>query len=359
MKDQLVAKKNSILAPMLNFNLEERRLLAFCLLYYNPMPNADNSNVVVTVTPDAIRETFPDLEKKKPAYILNRFEIACNSLQTKPYVDPADPLEKKYWFDKIRALEDGGFQFTLTKSIEPYFLNLSSHFIRYSLKDVAHFKKPNSWNLYEYAKEKFLDGISCEWVVAVETLKERLGVSEKYIGRFNKFDESCLKAPVSEINDVSDIKITYTKIKKGVSVVKIRFIVEKKKWQNVDTFDGETSYDRIKNGLLSAGLQLSNINKWIADANKNDMLAHLEKDLGRILLLSKQQGVKNPRGYVTKSVQAIANGVRQMSFEDVPSTHAKHTVEACYKDRGPNCSYLKDRLLDPLYTICNECREKH
>lgn len=370
MKDNLVAQKNDILEPMLGFNLEERRLLAFCLQHYNSMPDADNSNVFVEVTPEAIQETYPDLANKKPNYILDRFSKACNSMQTKPYIDPADPMAKTYWFDSIRALEDGGFRFTLTKSIEPYFLNLSSHFIRYSLQDVAQFNKPASWNLYEYLKEKFLDGKCKDWTVTVEDLKERLGVTDKYIGRFGNFDTKCIKRPLEEINGReedkeagkkairgSDLYVRYKKIKKGVTVIKIRFEVEKRKWREAGVIDGETSAERIKNGLLSEDLKRENIENWIAIAQQNNMLLHLDKDLPRIIHESKGKGVKNRKGYIVNSVKRIIAGKGQPNLFETKTKSDKMTLERCRKERGPNCPYRLDNALKPLFTFCVECRE--
>lgn len=356
MQQNTIIKRNSILSAMVGFNLEERRLLTFCLQHYNSMKDADNSNISVIVSYENVIETYPSLKNKKPSYIFRIFKEACTSLQTKPFTPPESPLEAKYWFDSIKVLESGGFQFTLTKSIEPYFLNISKHFIRYKVGDIAHFNRKSSWNIYEYLKEKFLDGKCKEWKVEVEDLKERLGVADKYIKRFNKFEEICLKNPLLEINNGSDICVKYTKIKRGKTPFEIAFFVEKTKWQDIDVLQGETSSEAVKNALLEVGLKTKFIDSLIKEADEKNILIHLEKKLPVILKGAKEPKVRNAKAYITASLNNVLKGQSQPSLfnENIP----KLTVEACLKNKGKNCAHRKDLNLKPLYeTLCPDCRK--
>jgi hypothetical protein len=298
------------------------------------------------------------LKEARPGYILDTFAKAMTSMQTKPYVpDSQNPRSAYYWFDGIEVGEDGGVKFYLGTKIKPYFLNLSSHFIRYKITDVAHFNKPNTWNLYEYLKEKFIDGKQKEWFVDVQILKERLGVGDKYLGRFNKFNESCLKRPVEEINNGSDIHVTYKNIKNGVSVVKIRFVVEKYKPQFIGATDLETTRDIILNALISVEYTKQNADILLEEIFQKGKEDFVVKELGRILVGANRPEVKSRSGFVTNSIKNILKGGQQSLFPNVPK-HEKLTVEQCLKNRGKRCIYRTDTGLNPLYpSLCPDCRK--
>ncbi len=222
----LVVKQNSILEPMTVFNLEERRLFTFCLQHYDSRPDAANPRLFEAPI-EAFKEAYPELTKRRPAYVFQVCVDAINGLQQKPY--RPDPTKKKvvWWFDMLEITDDGMIKFSLTSSIMPYFLGIREKFIEYHMKDVEMLKKPTAWSLYEYLKEKFMNGVCPSWSVEVVDLKDRLGVINKY-KRFGDFDTRCLKQPVLEINKHSDLTVSYKKKKRGVRIQAIIFNVKLK-----------------------------------------------------------------------------------------------------------------------------------
>jgi plasmid replication initiation protein len=231
----IIAKKNSCLQPMTVLNLEERRLFTFCLQFYDSRPGAENPETF-TIPLDQFRSAYPEYSQKKPSYIFQVVKAAINGIQQKPY--QPDPEKKRviWWFSALEV-DEKTITFSLTKQVMPFFLDIRDRFIRYKMVDVERLVKPNAWTLFEYCKEKYMNGLCPTWTVPVDELKDRLGVMDKY-KRFGDFDTRCLKQPVQDINETTDLVVEYTKQKKGVRVVAIRFDV-KTKSPDPDTIDIE------------------------------------------------------------------------------------------------------------------------
>lgn len=224
----LVVKAHSMLRPLIILEIQERRLFAFCLQHYDSRPDASNP-LYFDVPIAKFKEAYPEYKTYKPKKIFDICEEAANGIQSKGYRPDPKKREVVWWFSSLKVIEtdedEGYIRFGLTPDAMPYFLNLKSHYISYHMADVRLMNKPSAWNLYEYLKEKFQNGQRPEWEIAVDELKERLGVYDKYLNRFNNFEKKCLSIPLSDINYQTDIHAYYHKIKKGPKVVKIRFVV--------------------------------------------------------------------------------------------------------------------------------------
>ena len=289
----LVVKSWSVLKPLTRFNLEERRLFDFCIQHYDSRKDATNPRYF-DISVEDFKKAFPEYQRRKPNQIFHFCKIAINGIQQKPF-EPKEG-EAEWWFTSLK-ITDETIRFGLNPYVMPFFLELQKHFIKYHMNDVRFLNKPLAWSLYEYLKEKFLGGKCPEWVVEIIDLKDRLGVTNKYT-RFSNFDNLCLKRPQTDINKYTDLKFEYKKIKKGRTVVKIRFIVIQKSL-SPDVIDTE---DLGK--IFARELSLAGINKTIADkfvqaaADRNLTSTMLEK-LPKIKKSWKKNGGKPYSAYLS------------------------------------------------------------
>lgn len=117
-------------------------------------------------------------------------------------------------------------EFYLDKNLVPYILEFKSQgYTRYQLENVLRMKSSYSIRIYELLKQ--YQNMTTDYrEFSLEELKEYLGIDpEEYTKIFN-FEKWVLKVAEKEINEYTDIKITYEKIKKGKRVARIRFNVE-------------------------------------------------------------------------------------------------------------------------------------
>ena len=100
----------------------------------------------------------------------------------------------------------------------------SNGYVRYQLKNIISLKSQYSVRLYPKLKDRPFG-----WTVSVKELREMLGATAASYDVFKDFNKHVLQKAIKEINDITDITVTTENIRKGRSVVSIRFNVEEKK----------------------------------------------------------------------------------------------------------------------------------
>ena len=100
----------------------------------------------------------------------------------------------------------------------------SNGYVRYQLKNIISLKSQYSVRLYPKLKDRPFG-----WTVSVKELREMLGATAASYDVFKDFNKHVLQKAIKEINDITDINVTTENIRKGRSVVSIRFKVEEKK----------------------------------------------------------------------------------------------------------------------------------
>jgi len=146
------------------------------------------------------------------------------------------------WIAKARINERSGtIEIKLDDDMKPYLLQLQERFTQYELIYTLAMKSQYSIRLYELLKSyEFRKWHKFE----MNELKQLL-FAEKYI-RFPDFKRKVLDISVREINDLSDIEITYEIIKVGRRYGKIEFSIKTKKgWK--ERFETKKKIEKVIN----------------------------------------------------------------------------------------------------------------
>ena len=130
------------------------------------------------------------------------------------------------WFSFIKVYKDTcTIELEFHQILKPYLLELSDRFYTsYELKNVLSFKSAYSIRLYELLKSLSNNE---SWSFTLESLKEYLNCQEKY-SVFKDFKKRVLEPGITEINQYSDLLVTYTTEKNGRKIAKIYFYIIKK-----------------------------------------------------------------------------------------------------------------------------------
>ena len=91
-------------------------------------------------------------------------------------------------------------------------------YVLYKLKNIISLKSQYGMRLYPMLKDKPFG-----WTVEISELKKNLGATSSTYNEFKRFNDLVLKKAVNEINENTDIFVTYEKIKKGRAIHSIRF----------------------------------------------------------------------------------------------------------------------------------------
>ena len=130
------------------------------------------------------------------------------------------------WFSFVKVYKDTSIiELEFHQILKPYLLELSDRFYTsYELQNVLSFKSAYSIRLYELFKSLSNNE---SWFFTVDSLKEYLNCQEKY-PVFKDFKKRILEPCLTEINQCSDLFITYTTEKNGRKIEKVVFSIAKK-----------------------------------------------------------------------------------------------------------------------------------
>jgi plasmid replication initiation protein len=139
----------------------------------------------------------------------------------------------------------------LSRSLRDYLIGLTKNFTQYELYNILALKSKYSIRLFElfksysYQKRKEFP---------IDTLKELLYASN-YV-KFGDFRRRVLEPAIEEINEYTELTISYETIHKGKKVIAVKFIINRK-----EALDGYISYkktiERINNDHKQVKGQMS------------------------------------------------------------------------------------------------------
>lgn len=187
-------------------------------------------------------------------------------------------------------------------------------YIRYRLRYTKDMKSQYSIKLYGMLRDWLHKG---SYTVPVERLREELGATEKSYLQFRRFREWVIDRAVSEINSLSDLKVTYTKIKKGRSVTDICFKIKLKPTQKTIEVQAKEIPQEHGGEWFAEGMgaDISPESAWKLALLVKDKLADLHPDIpadqhdnaareilqrayAALLPADKEPAPENPAGYL-------------------------------------------------------------
>ena len=108
--------------------------------------------------------------------------------------------------------------------LKPYFLQLKDNFTKYYLENILELKSFYSIRIYELVKQ--YENIKSR-EITIDELKEILDIGNSY-KLYGHFKEKVLTVAQKEINEKTDINLTFEEIKKIRKVTGIKFNIERK-----------------------------------------------------------------------------------------------------------------------------------
>lgn len=208
---------NSLACAKYSMNTTEQKLFIFAVRNLNQ----DNDNFTTSRFNISDFARYADLDTKRLYKDVKA--ITDNILKTLIHIQDKSNPDK--WSTSVLAIKcnynKGELTFRFNDEMKPLLLQLQEHYFLQS-PSVIKFKSWYSIRIYDLLKSKSYK--SDVVVIPLDDLRTFLCLEEKY-ERFNNFRARVLDVPIKEINESSDIKITYETIYSGKSVVSIEFSV--------------------------------------------------------------------------------------------------------------------------------------
>lgn len=213
----IVAKSNDLIPAISSLDLQQLRLLAFCLSHVDS--KHDKTFNELTARVEEISSLF-GIDHHDVYREIKKAVIAINQ-------KPAEFIENgvswvKFWFSSIGYHSGSGeFYFKLNDDLAPKLLELKDNFTVYRIRDVYQFARATTWHLYECLRRWKVAGL---WNVDFDELRFLLNLGNKY-QRYADFKKRILIPGVDEINSVSDIYVYWKSKKVGRKVNGLMFTI--------------------------------------------------------------------------------------------------------------------------------------
>lgn len=204
-------------------------------------------------------------------------------------------------------------------SLKPELLNLKKLFTEYRLEHILKLKSSHSIRIYELLKQ--YERIK-KREIEIDEFKNLLGIGEGY-DRFYDFERYVLEPSKVEINEKTDIFITYSKIKSGRKITKIAFTIEPKVINdNLNAIRSIYSEEQLQDMKKRCGLTNEKFNDaqvmelyGIAVEKNTDDISPYEYIRLNYLNMIEKGNVKNKFAWLKKALKEdYANAVSQISL---------------------------------------------
>lgn len=135
------------------------------------------------------------------------------------------------WLGKVR-LDKGSGKITvkLDEDIQKYVIGLFDNYTQYSLLSTLPMKSSYSFRIYELLKSY---AFTKSHTFDIDDLKSKLGATN-YVN-FKDFRKKVIEVAVKEINEYTDIEVSWQPITKGKKVVEVQFhIIQRDSWGQIE-----------------------------------------------------------------------------------------------------------------------------
>ena len=241
-KSNLVVKTNQLNSALQNLSLPEIRIIQLAIVDARETNTGLSTDKPLRI--DALRYAEIFETTRQNGY--KRMKDAEENLFNRrfSYIDERGKLIKSRWVQQVTYLDDeGAIELVFTLAVVNGISRIDGaedFFTSYLLEQTANMDSIYSVRLYE---------LLVQWVAAkntplfeLEKFRNQLGVEDHEYKRMGNFKLRVLDLAVKEINEKSDIKVTYSQVKKGRTITGFKFkVLAKDKSKNVKQ---ETVRDR-------------------------------------------------------------------------------------------------------------------
>lgn len=225
---ELVVKSNALVEASYKLTLVEQQLVLFAIC-----AGREQEQMLTKSSPISVNALdFARQFGLNPTKVYAQLKDATQTLFNRQIIvhdnhpKSGKPRTTKLrWVSEIAYTDgDGLVEFKFSDKVIPYITRLGSEYTRYHLGSVSHMSSVYAIRIYELLSQYLTIGARRFELLQ---LKEMLGVSNEY-SDISDFKKRVLDVAVLQINEHSDIKISYTQEKTGRAVTAIAFSIRKK-----------------------------------------------------------------------------------------------------------------------------------
>jgi len=237
MKNSLVVKDNALINASYNLELTEQRLIMLAII------NARESGQGITADSklEIHASDYAKLFNVSADASYKALREAVNNIFNRQFSYTAEykktgkiGIVRSRWVSRIFYVDDLALlEITFAPDVVPLITRLEEHFTKYEAKQVAHLTSKYATRLYELL-------IAWREVGKVPQLelsefRNRLGLLDNEYTAMSDFKKRVLEPSIKQINEHTDITVTYEQHKKGRIISGFSFKFKQKKQPKIET----------------------------------------------------------------------------------------------------------------------------
>ena len=245
-KSDLVVKSNRLNMAIQNLTLPELRIVQLAIVDARETGKGLNTDTPLRI--DALRYAQAFDTTRQNGYA--RMKEAEDTLFNRrfSFIDSEGKLVKSRWIQRVRYLDDeGAIEIVFTTDVVKGITRLDGaeeFFTQYLLSQTANLSSVYSVRLYE---------LLIQWKNAVKTpvfelslFRGQMGLNDDEYKDMSNFKKRVLDLAINEINEKTDLTVSYTQEKRGRTISGFKFTVRAKDVNNqrdpntIDAFTGRT-----------------------------------------------------------------------------------------------------------------------
>ena len=230
MKNSLVVKDNALINASYNLELTEQRLIMLAIinaresgqgitadskLEIHASDYAKLFNVSIDASYKALREAVNNLFNRQFSYAAEYKRTGKTGIVRSRWVS------RIFYVDDLALLE-----ITFAPDVVPLVTRLEEHFTSYQAKQVAHLTSKYATRLYELLIAWREVGKVPQ--IEIGDFRNRLGLLESEYTAMSDFKKRVLEPSIKQINEHTDITVTYEQHKKGRAISGFSFRFKQK-----------------------------------------------------------------------------------------------------------------------------------
>lgn len=217
MSDLIAYKSNVLIEASYKLTLQEQRFLLVCIGKLNPQDEEPRKTIEITANEFFL--AFPDMGMENSE---RRLQDAIDRLWDRTITLKDDKEKEDFRWIQRKAKYfsgEGKVSVTFSDSVMPYLTQLKGQFTKVVIKNVSALSKTHSIRIYELLQQFKKTG---DRLIRVDDFRSMLGLEDKY-SEFKILNRALLKPALKELNEKSDLTVTFDTVKKGRTVIALHF----------------------------------------------------------------------------------------------------------------------------------------
>ncbi|MHA3099307.1 replication initiation protein RepM [Acinetobacter brisouii] len=227
---EIVVKDNALINASYNLDLVEQRLILLAIIEARQTGKGINANDALEVHASSYINHF-NVEKHTAYTVLkNAADDLFERRFSYQFINSNGNTEhvKSRWVSEIRYVENEALiKLIFAPSVVPLITRLEQHFTSYELKQVSQLSSRYAIRLYELLIAWRSTGQTPTFELS--KFRNQLGISDDEYKRMELFKRRVLDVAVSQVNELTDITVSYDQHKKGRTITGFSFSFKQKK----------------------------------------------------------------------------------------------------------------------------------